>query len=442
LFSRILIANRGAIARRVIRACNDLGVESVVVYSEADADAPYLAEASQAVLLPGERAEHTYLNSAALIEVVQRSGADAVHPGYGFLAENADFAEAVMAAGAGFVGPSPRWLRVMGDKIAARKLMAEHGYPVFPASELLADVDAARAMAQVLGYPLMLKPTAGGGGIGMRVVRDDAELERGFHQAIQLAKRAFGDGGVYLEGWIDGPRHVEFQLLADIHGNAMHVYERECSIQRRHQKVIEESPAPGLDRAELEALAERAAGVAAQLGYDNVGTLETLRDGDGQFGFLEMNARIQVEHAVTEAVTGLDLVIAQIELAAGGQLPQRPPLNGHAVEARVYAEDPQTQLPDTGVLRTFRPPQMHGVRVETGYQEGQSVTPFYDPMLAKVIGWGATRAQAIGRTLVGLKGMAVVGVKTNIPLLLRVLESEAFLAGRINTGFLNGLEDN
>jgi len=435
----MVIANRGAIARRVVRACNELGVESVVVYSEADAGAPYLAEASQAVALPGSRAVETYLNSTALLEVVRAAGADALHPGYGFLAENADFAEAVVAAGAAFVGPAPRWLRVMGDKVAARKLLADQGYPVLPGSGLLEDLDAARQAAETMGYPLMLKPAAGGGGIGMRVVRDAVELEKAFHHASQLAERAFGDGGVYLEGWLAHPRHIEFQLLADAQGQAMHVYERECSIQRRHQKVIEESPAPGLDRTELEALAARAAEVMTALGYDNIGTLETLRDDAGQFGFLELNARIQVEHAVTEAVTGLDLVASQIQLAAGGALPTRPPLRGHALEARVYAEDPVSQLPDTGVLRTFRPPQMHAVRVETGYQEGQAVTPHYDPLLAKIIGWGSTREQAIGRTLVGLKGFAVGGVKTNIPLLLRVLENDAFLAGRIHTGFLNEL---
>ena len=438
MFNKVLIANRGAIARRVVRACNELGVASVAVYSEADEGAPHLAEAGEAVALPGVQADATYLNVAALLDAAVSRGCDAVHPGYGFLAENADFAEAVIAAGLTFIGPSPNWLRVMGDKVAARKLLAEHGYPVFPASELLGDFDAARQAAQAIGYPLMLKPAAGGGGIGMRVVRDDGELEKGFHQASQLAQRAFGDGGVYLEGWIEHPRHVEFQLLADKKGNAMHVYERECSIQRRHQKVIEEAPAPGLDRAEIEGLAERAARVIAELGYDNVGTLETLRDGDGEFGFLELNARIQVEHAVTEAVTGLDLVAAQIELAAGGGLPERPALNGHAVEARIYAEDPISALPDTGTLRVFQLPRMHAVRVETGYQEGQSVSPYYDPLLAKVIGWGATREQAIGRTMVGLKGMKVVGVKTNIPLLLRVLQSEAFLAGRIHTGFLEG----
>ncbi len=433
----MLIANRGAIARRVVRACHELGIESVAVCSEADADAPHLAEATEVVGLPGVTAEETYLNTAALLEAVRTTQADAVHPGYGFLAENAEFARAVAGAGATFVGPDPRWLDTMGDKVAARRLLADHGFPVFPGSAGLASLDDARAAAAELSYPVLLKPAAGGGGIGMRLVRDEAELARAFAPARRLAEQAFAQGGVYLERAIDRPRHVEFQILGDGSGGAVHLYERECSIQRRHQKVIEEAPAVGLPREDVDALAARAEAVMAELGYDNVGTLETLCAQDGEFGFLEMNARIQVEHAVTEAVTGVDLVATQISLAAGGVLPERPPLSGHAVEARVYAEDPVTFLPDTGVLRVFRAPQMHQVRVETGYREGQAVTPYYDPMLAKVIGWGETRELAIGRTLVGLKGFEIRGVKTNIPLLLGVLQDERFLAGRIHTGFLD-----
>jgi acetyl-CoA carboxylase biotin carboxylase subunit len=439
VFRRLLIANRGAIARRVVRACNDLGIESVAVYSEADAHAPYLSEASRAVGLPGVSAGETYLNTAALLEAVRASGADAVHPGYGFLAENADFARAVAAAGATFVGPDPKWLEVMGDKVAARRLLADHGFPVFPGSGGLSSLDEALSAAAELSYPVLLKPAAGGGGIGMRLVRDEAELARAFASAQRLAEQAFGQGGIYLERAIDKPRHVEFQILADGAGGALHLYERECSIQRRHQKIIEEAPAVGLPREELDALAARAEAVMAEIGYDNVGTLETLCTQQGEFGFLEMNARIQVEHAVTEAVTGLDLVGLQIRLAAGAALPERPGLCGHAVEARIYAEDPRTLLPDTGVLRVFRAPRMHRVRVETGYQEGQAVTPFYDAMLAKVIGWGETRELAIGRTLVGLKGFEIRGVKTNIPLLLDVLQDDGFLAGLIHTGFLDGL---
>lgn len=439
MFRRLLIANRGAIARRVVRACRELGIESVAVYSDADAQAPHLMEASRAVGLPGVTAEETYLNTAALVDAVRASKADAVHPGYGFLAENADFARAVAAAGATFVGPDPRWLEVMGDKVAARRVLADRGFPVFPGSDELASLAEAQAAAAELSYPVLLKPAAGGGGIGMRLVRDASELARAFAPARRLAEQAFAQGGIYLERAIDRPRHVEFQILADGNGRALHLYERECSIQRRHQKVIEEAPAPGLPRKDLDALAMRAETIVAELGYDNVGTLETLCTQDGEFGFLEMNARIQVEHAVTEAVTGLDLVAAQISLAAGGTLPERPPLCGYAVEARVYAEDPRTLLPDTGVLRVFREPQMHRVRVETGYREGQAVTPFYDAMLAKVIGWGETRELAIGRTLVGLKGFEVRGVKTNIPLLLAVLQDEQFLAGRIHTGFLDDL---
>lgn len=436
MFAKILIANRGAIARRVIRACRALGIASAVVYSEADADAPYLEEADEAWPLAGSAARETYLNGEALLRCLTASGADALHPGYGFLAENAAFARAVAEQGAVFVGPSPRWLEAMGDKLRARALMAEQGYPVLAGSEALADLEAARGAAVALHYPLMLKPSAGGGGIGMQVVRDEAELERAFSRAGRMAAAAFGDGTLFLETLVERPRHVEIQLLADGQGNALHVYERDCSIQQRHRKIIEEAPAPGLDRAEMAALAERAERAVAGLGYDNVGTLETLRGADGTFGFIEMNTRIQVEHGVTEAVTGLDLVAAQIALAAGARLPARPPLNGHAVEARVYAENPRTGHPATGVIGHLRTPTLHGVRYETGYRRGQSVTPYYDPLIAKVIGWGSTRAQAVGRTLVGVRALEIRGVPTNLPVLERVLQHEAFLAGDVHTGFL------
>ena len=440
MFSKILIANRGAIARRVVRACNEVGVPSAVVYSDADKDAPHLAEAGQAFALPGVRAEETYLNPAALLAALAESGADAVHPGYGFLAENADFAEAVAAAGAAFVGPSPKWLRQMGDKSAARRFIEERGFPVLPGSAPLEDLEAALAAAQSLGYPVILKPVGGGGGIGMRVADSREALALGFGRAKLMAERSFADSRVYLERYMDRPRHIEVQLLADGAGGAMHLYERECSIQRRHQKLVEESPAPALDRARVDELCRSVERLAAEIGYDNVGTLETLEDGAGQFGFLEMNTRIQVEHGVTEEVTGFDLVRAQIEVAAGGALPERPALDGHAVEVRVYAEDPVRQFPSTGRLSVFRPPRMHGVRVETGYAEGQMVTPYYDPLLAKVIGSGGTRELAIGRALVGLKGFSVAGVRTNIPVLKAVLTDEAFLAGRIDTGFMERLK--
>ncbi len=435
MFHKVLIANRGAIARRVVRACDALGIASAVVYAEPDAGAPYLAEAGEALALAGSRAAETYLNAEALLACLEACGADALHPGYGFLAENAGFAEAVAARGATFIGPAPRWLRAMGDKIEARTLLAGHGFPVFPGSGALADLDAARIAAGQIGFPLMLKPAAGGGGIGMRRVRDVAELEEAFPRARRLAEAAFNDGTLFLEACIENPRHVEIQLLGDGRGGAMHLYERDCSLQLNHRKILEESPAPGLDRGPLAALAERAEQTAAELGYDNVGTLETLRSGSGEFGFIEMNTRIQVEHGVTEAVTGLDLVATQIALAAGAELPARPPLSGCAVEVRVYAEDPRTGHAATGTLSQLRTPDLHGVRFETGYAPGQAVTPYYDPLLVKVIGQGETRAKAIGRALVGVRALEIGGVATNAPLLERVLQDPAFLAGEVHTGF-------
>ena len=439
MFSRILIANRGAIARRIVRACQQVGVPSAAVYSDADKDAPHLAEAGQTVGLPGVRAEETYLNPVALLAALAESGADALHPGYGFLAENADFAEAVAAAGAVFIGPSARWLRQMGDKSAARRFVKERGFPVLPGSDPVEDLDAALAAADSLGYPVMVKPVGGGGGIGMRIAHSREALKRCFAPAQIMAQRAFADSRIYLESCIDCPRHIEVQLLADGKGGALHLYERECSVQRRHQKLVEESPAPAIDRDRVGDLCERAERLAAEMHYDNVGTLETLADGTGRFGFLEMNTRIQVEHGVTEEVTGIDLVRSQIEIAAGGALPERPPMNGHAVEVRIYAEDPVRHFASTGRLSVFRPPRMHGVRVETGYVEGQMVTPYYDPLLAKVIGTGSTRELAIGRSLVGLKGFAVRGVRTNIPTLMAVLTDASFLAGRIDTGLIDRL---
>jgi len=436
LFAKVLIANRGAIARRVVRACRALGIGCAVVYAEADADAPYLEEADEAWPLAGNTAAETYLNQHALLACLTDSGADAVHPGYGFLAENAAFARAVRERGAVFIGPSPHWLETMGDKIQARSLMAEHGFPVLSGSGALTGPAEAVDAARRIGYPLMLKPAAGGGGIGMQVVRDEQELARALPQARRVAEAAFGDGAVFLEACVERPRHVEIQLLGDGRGGALHLYERDCSVQQRHRKVIEEAPAPGLERAAVEDLAQRAEQAMAELGYDNIGTLETLRSPDGAFGFIEMNTRIQVEHAVTEAVTGVDLVATQIALAAGAELPQRPALRGCAVEARVYAEDVRTGHPATGVLTRLRTPDLFGVRFETGYRAGQAVTPYYDPLIAKVIGHGASREQAIGRTLVGVRALEVQGVSSNTALLERVLQDERFLAGDVHTGFL------
>ena len=436
---KVLIANRGAIARRIVRACNSLGLETVAVYSEADIGAPHLAEASSTYPLAGVAAVDTYLNQDRLLAVMDQVGADAVHPGYGFLAENADFASKIVERGHTFIGPDPTWLSRMGDKVAARRLMAEQGFPTFAGSDLIHDEATALKEAERIGYPVIVKPTGGGGGMGMEKVHDADSLLVAIQRAKAIAEAAFGSGGVYLEKLITAPRHIEFQILADGKGGALHAFERECSIQRRNQKLIEESPAPGLDEEEILTLAKSAEAVCGALGYNNVGTLETLRDESGAFGFLEMNTRIQVEHGVTEEVTGLDLVGLQIELAFGGELPQQIDRSGYAIEARIYAEDSQSMLPSTGRLSVFRPPEMSGVRVETGYQEGQTVTPYYDAMLAKVIGTAHTRELAIGRLLVALRGFDISGVATNQKLLERVLLDGRFVGGNIDTGFLERL---
>ena len=436
MFERILIANRGAVARRVVRACAQLGVDSVAAYADIDADAPHLAEATTTARLPGYLAADTYLNAERLLAAAKAAGADALHPGYGFLAENADFARAVTAAGIRFIGPDARWLATMGEKTRAREQMAADGFPMHPGTAAIAEVNELKAAANELGYPVMLKPAAGGGGIGMARVDGEHDLAAAFATAQAQAAQAFGDPTVYLERCLEKPRHIEFQLLGD-GDRVVSALERECSVQRRHQKVIEEAPAPGFERERLAQV--EAAALAALPGYDNLGTVETLFC-NGEFGFLEMNTRLQVEHGVTEEVTGIDLVAAQIRLAAGERLadilPERIAASGHAVQARVYAEDSQRMLPSTGRLAVYRPPTLTGVRVEAAYAEGQWITPYFDPLLAKVIGTGATREQAIGRALVGVKAFEIRGVETNRELLMNVLGSEPFIAGRLHTGML------
>ncbi len=436
---KVLVCNRGAIARRIVRACREMGIKSVAVFSEADAGAPHIAEADEAYALPGSQPRETYLNQDLLLEIARRAGADAVHPGYGFLAENPDFAEAAIEQGLCFIGPRPRWLREMGDKVAARQLMAGRGFPVFAGSGLLDGDDAAVAAADDIGYPVLVKPSGGGGGMGMLAVHDPADLLTAIKQARAVADSAFANGSVYLERLLVQPRHIEFQVAGDGNGNAIHLYERECSVQRRNQKLIEETPAPGIDRGFIQQTAELAAKVCGDLGYDNVGTLETLFSASGEVGFLEMNTRIQVEHGVTEMVTGCDLVQLQIRLATGEPLPAIAAPEGFAIEARLYAEDPETLMPSTGRLALFRYPALHGVRIETGYQEGQNVTPFYDALLAKIIAHGSTREMAIGRLLVALRAFEVAGVKTNARLLERVLQDGAFLRGEVDTSIVSRL---
>ncbi|MEM7100751.1 MAG: biotin carboxylase N-terminal domain-containing protein [Pseudomonadota bacterium] len=437
MFHKVLIANRGAIARRVIRACSEMGVKTVALYSDADAQAPYLAEASESYHLPGNKAVDTYLNQDAVLAAMQHCGVDGVHPGYGFLSEHVGFAQRVADAGSTFIGPATQWLEAMGDKVAARETMAGQGFPTFGGSEALRDFEHARALAQEIGYPLMLKPSGGGGGMGMQRVDSVQDLETALHQARAIAGQAFGNSAVYLERYLSRPRHIEYQILASNDGRVMHAYERECSVQRRHQKLIEESPAPNLDPQQLLSTAGQAVQALTKLGYNNVGTVETLVDQTGATGFLEMNTRIQVEHGVTEMVTGLDLVQSQIRLAAGGDLPEQPGREGVAIQARLYAEDSITMMPSTGTLSRFRIPELFGVRVETGFGEGHTVSPYYDALLAKVIAHAHTRELAIGRLVVALKAIEVSGVKTNAALLIRLLESEDFRSGDIDTDIVN-----
>ena len=441
MFKRVFVANRGAVAGRIVRACAALGIDSVAAFSDLDADAPHLSAATATARLPGYLAADTYLNAQALIAAARAAGADALHPGYGFLAENAGFARAVAGAGIRFVGPAPHCIEALGDKTRARAAMSERGFPVHAGSGIVRDEATLFQAAEQVGFPVILKPAHGGGGIGMTVAASAGELALAFRTASALAERTFGAGDVYLERYLSRPRHIEFQVLGDGAG-ATALFERDCSVQRRHQKLIEEAPAPGLPREALNAVAEQAAQALGSLGYDSLGTVETLF-ADGQFGFLEANARLQVEHGVTEAATGFDLVVAQLRLAAGSTLGDLPlagsNLTQHAVEARVYAEDPRRLLPSVGRLQTFRPPRMAGVRVDVAYAEGQHVTPYYDPMLAKVIGVGATREQAIGRTLVALQAFDIRGVANNRELLRRALASDAFIAGDLHTGFMDDL---
>ncbi len=442
-FEKILIANRGAIAARLLRSLRKMGIRSVVVYSEADAQAPYIEEADEIIEIGPGHPRHSYLNQDVLIDAIRKSGADGVHPGYGFLAENPGFAERVNETGAKFIGPSAKWISAMGHKTRARDLVAEHGMTVGGGSRVLGPDDDAAAEARRLGFPVLIKPAAGGGGIGMLPAHDEEELGKALMRARSMAERGFGNGEVYLERLVEKPRHVEFQILGDHHGNVRHVFERDCSLQRRHQKVIEETPAPGVPRARIEAVADEISATLKSLGYDNIGTVEMLMSPDGSFNFLEVNTRLQVEHGVTEEATGIDLVEAQIRCAAGDRLddvlPADVTLNGHAIQARVYAEDPKTFFPSPGKLETYRPPQDRNVRIDTGYKEGQDVTPFYDPMLAKVIARGDNRQEAIDRLVGALQEFPVHGVKTNIPALLTLLDSEPFRAGEVHTGLIQSI---
>jgi acetyl-CoA carboxylase biotin carboxylase subunit len=443
--TKVLIANRGEIACRVIRACRELDVRTVAVYSEADKSAVHVRMADEAVAIGPAPARESYLVADKIVDAVKKTGADGVHPGYGFLSENAAFAEAVAAAGATFIGPPPSAIRAMGGKTAARALMQGAGVPVVPGDngeggKGFPDAASAKAAAARVGYPVMLKAAAGGGGRGMRLVDSEDKLEAALAGAQREAKAAFGDDTVYLEKAIVRPRHIEIQVFGDEHGGAVHLYERDCSIQRRNQKVIEESPSPAIDDETRMKMGEVAVRAARSVGYVGAGTIEMLYDGATRgFYFLEMNTRLQVEHPVTELVTGVDLVRWQLAVAQGERLPlaqEAIPRRGHAIECRVYAEDPVKFLPSPGTITSLRVPSGPGIRDDSGVTEGSVISVHYDPMISKLCTWADTREAAIGRMRRALAEYHVGGIKTNLPFHRQVMRHPAFIAGETDTGFI------
>ncbi len=442
MFKKVLVANRGEIAVRIIRACRELGIETVAVFSEADRHALHVRHADEAYLLGPAPSRESYLRVDKILEVARRSGADAIHPGYGFLAEREDFAEACLEQGLAFIGPKPSSIAAMGDKAEARATVIKAGVPVVPGTEDVGNLtdDDLLGIAPRIGFPLLIKATAGGGGKGMREVGSLDEMPVLLNSARREAEAAFGDGNVYLEKLVEGARHIEFQIMADTQGNVIHLGERECSLQRRHQKLIEEALSPFMDedlRTRMGAVAVKA---AQAVDYQNAGTIEFLVDKDRNFYFLEMNTRLQVEHPITEMVTGVDIVAEQLRVARGRQLSytqDQVSFNGHAIECRINAEDPYNNfLPSTGRITHSLLPTGPGVRIDTGVYPGFEITPYYDPMIAKLIVWGETRAQSILRMRRALEEYRIVGVRTNIPFHQTMMDSHRFMAGQYDTRFV------
>ena len=442
MFKKILIANRGEIAVRLIRACREMGIRSAAIYSDADRVAMHVLKADEAYRVGPTPAPDSYLNIERILDAARTSGADAIHPGYGFLSENAEFARACERAGIKFIGPPAGAIEVMGSKTRARQQMEMAGVPFVPGtSRALESVEEARTTAAQLGYPVMLKAAAGGGGKGMRLVGSAGEMAPSFAAAQSEADRAFGSSEVYLEKAITNPRHIEIQVLADEHGNCVHLGERECSVQRRHQKVLEESPSPFVNTDMRKRMGEIAVKAAKAVGYTNAGTIEFLADADRKFYFLEMNTRLQVEHPVTELVYGLDLAQLQIRIAGGEKLPflqEEIHPRGHAIECRVYAED-ENYFPSPGLITVLSEPAGPGIRLDSGICEGWNVPVAYDPLLAKLIGYGGTRGQAIQRLRRAVDEYFIGGIKSNLPLFRRILSDPAFVAGETDTGYLERL---
>ena len=440
MIEKVVIANRGEIALRIQRACRMLGIKTVALHSEVDREAKYVRLADESVCIGPARAADSYLNIPAVISAAEVTDAQAIHPGYGFLAENADFAERVENSGFIFIGPRPETIRLMGDKISAIRTMKKAGISCVPGSEGPLDENDSGTLklAARIGYPVLIKATAGGGGKGMRVVRTEAALMNSIALTRSEAQAAFGNGTVYMEKYLDNPRHIEFQILADEHENAVHLGERDCSVQRRHQKVVEESPAPEIPEKLRNKIGERCAEACRRIGYQGAGTFEFLYQ-DGEFYFIEMNTRVQVEHPVTEMVTGVDIVKEQLMIASGEALSFRQKdinLRGHAIECRINAEDPRSFIPSPGRITQYHPPGGPGIRVDSHIYNNYTIPPYYDSMIAKVIAYGETREMAMARMRIALSEMVVDGIKTNIPLHQEIMNDAAFIAGGVNIHFL------
>jgi acetyl-CoA carboxylase biotin carboxylase subunit len=440
----VLIANRGEIARRIIRTCKAKGIRTIAVYSEADASMPFVKEADEAVLIGPPPVAQSYLNIEAIIQAAKTYSADAIHPGYGLLSENGNFARRCAEEGIVFIGPRPDVMEDMGDKIRARNKMKEAGVPIVPGyNGSIADIEEACRIAGEIGYPVMLKASAGGGGIGMQICYNDEEIKKAFPSAKARAKAYFGNDDMFIERYIDNPHHIEVQIVGDEHGNVVHLFERECSIQRRHQKVIEESPSPFLDHTTRRLICEAAVQAAQAVAYTGVGTVEFIMNEEKEFFFLEMNTRLQVEHPVTEAITGLDLVELQLTIAERKALPfvqEEIVQRGHAMEFRIYAEDPVTFMPSPGVISFYKQPEGEGIRVDDTVESGLSITPFYDPMIGKLIISGETRQNVLARAKEALEQYAIEGIKTNLPMLIEVLRDEEFAAGIYTTQFVQQMK--
>src|SRR5215813_6208904 len=440
MFKKILIANRGEVALRIIYSCRELGIKTVAVYSEADENSLHVKFADEDVCIGPARSADSYLNVPAVISAAEITGADAIHPGYGFLSESAYLAEVCEACHIKFIGPDPQAIRLMGDKARARRVMKKAGVPVLPGSDgPIESEEKALKVAKEIGYPVIVKATAGGGGRGMRVVRAPGELSHAVKTAQREAEAAFSVGDVYIEKYVDSPRHVEFQVLGDHHGSVIHLGERECSIQRRHQKLIEESPSPALSEKMRRKMGNIVVDAAKAVQYTNAGTFEFLMDADGRFYFMEANTRLQVEHPVTEMVTGVDIVKEQIRIAAGERLSFRQSeitFTGHAIECRINAEDPDTFVPSPGLIPVFSVPGGPGVRVDTAAHADCTISPYYDSMIAKIIVHGRDRDEAIARMRRTLEMTVIEGIKTSIPLHLRILNDPDFIAGKLSTAFM------